>query len=172
LRPKLYPFLHSSAPAHRINSGGFMPHILRAGAIVFIFLGASYGLSGETPDPRLDDAVKEIALLKRMAADQDRRIASLERTVRSPQNAILAVTRRAPTISWRTLEGWAAVKIGMSRDQVVEILGEPNSADAVIDRQTLSYKDAATPVGHVVITDDRVSEVASPRFQIYITSQK
>ena len=149
-----------------------MPHFFRAGALVLVYLGASYGLSGQTPDTRLDDAVKEIALLKRMAADQDRRIASLERTVRAQQSAILAATRPAPPISWRTLEGWAAVKVGMSRAQVVEILGEPKSTDIVIDRQTLFYKDATTPIGQVVITDDRVSEVASPRFQIYVPAQK
>jgi hypothetical protein len=156
-----------------------MPHPLRASAIVLVYLGASYGLSGQTPDRRLDDAVtrlndavKEIAQLKRIAADQDRRIAGLERTVRAQQNAILAAARPVPTVPWRTLEGWAAVKVGMSRDQVVEILGEPKSTDSVIDRQTLFYKDGATPIGRVVITDDRVSEVASPRFQIYLPSQK
>ena len=149
-----------------------MPHPLRAGAIVIVFLGASYGLSGQAPDTRLDDAVKEIALLKRMMSDQDRRIATLESTVRSQQRAILAAARPVPAISWRTLEGWAAVKVGMSRAQVVEILGEPKSTETVIDRQTLFYKDAAAPIGQIVITDDRVSEVASPRFQIYVTSQK
>jgi|GEM_PF-6931052 len=149
-----------------------MQHILRAGAIVFVLLGASYGVSGQTPDTRLDDTVKEIAQLKRIAADQDRRIASLESTVRSQQRAILAATRPVPAIPWRTSEGWAAVKVGMSRAQVVDILGEPKSTDVVIDRQTLFYKDAAIPIGQIVITDDRVSEVASPRFQIFVTAQK
>jgi hypothetical protein len=149
-----------------------MPHVFRAGAIVLIYLGVSYGLSGQTPDTRLDDAVKEIALLKRIAADQDRRIASLESTVRSQQRAILAAARPVPAIPWRTLEGWAAIKVGMSRAQVVDILGEPKSTDVVIDRQTLFYKDATIPIGQVVITDDRVSEVASPRFQIHIPAQK
>jgi hypothetical protein len=101
-----------------------MPRILPAGAILLVGLGASYGLSGQTPDPRLDDAVKQIALLRRMVGDQDRRIASLERTVRSMQTTVLAGARPVRT-SWRNPEGWAAVKIGMSRDQVVEILGEP-----------------------------------------------
>jgi hypothetical protein len=149
-----------------------MPHPLRAGAIVVVFLGASHCLSGQAPDTRLDDAVKEIAQLKRIAADQDRRIATLETTVRAQQRAILAATRPVPTVPWRSLEGWAAVKLGMSRAQVVEILGEPKSTDTVIDRQTLYYKDAAIPIGQVVITDDRVSEVACPRFQIYIPSTK
>jgi hypothetical protein len=152
-----------------------MPHVLRTGAIVFICLRASYSLYGQAPDTRLDDAIKEIAQLKRMAADQDRRIATLENTVRSQQRAILAAARpsAAPVLSWRTLEGWTAVKVGMSRAQVVEILGEPKSTDIVMDRQTLYYKDAAAvPIGDVVITDDRVSEVTSPRFQVYVPSQK
>ena len=136
------------------------------------YLGTSYSLSGQTADTRLDDAVKEIAQLKRMAEDQERRIASLESTVRSQQRAILAAARPVPTIPWRTVDGWAAVKLGMSRAQVVDILGEPKSTDVVIDRQTLFYKDAATPIGQVVITDDRVSEVVCPRFQIYVTAQK
>ena len=41
----------------------------------------------------------------------------------------------------------------------------------MIDRQTLFYKDAAD-VDNVVITDDRVSEVTSPRFQIFVTLPK
>jgi hypothetical protein len=149
-----------------------MPHPLRAGAIVVVFLSASHGLSGQAPDARLDDAMKEIAQLKRIAADQDRRIATLESAVRAQQRAILAATRPVPTVPWRSLEGWAAVKLGMSRAQVLEILGEPKSTDTVIDRQTLYYKDSAIPIGQVVITDDRVSEVTCPRFQIYVPSKQ
>jgi len=134
------------------------------------YLGASLGVLGQTPDARTDDSAKEIALLKRTIADQERHIATLERTVRSLQITSLAAAR-AVRPSWRNAEGWAAVKIGMSRDQVVEILGEPKSTDLVIDRQTLFYKDAAD-VGNVVITDDRVSEIASPRFQLFVTLPK
>ena len=50
-----------------------MPHVLRVGAIGFVYLAASSALSGQTPDRRLDDAVnrlddavKEIALLRRI----------------------------------------------------------------------------------------------------------
>ena len=42
-----------------------MPHFLRVGAIVIVCLGASYGLSGQTTESRLDDAVKEIARVSR-----------------------------------------------------------------------------------------------------------
>ncbi len=139
--------------------------------VLVVYLGASLGLLGQTPDTRADESAKEIALLKRNMAEQERRIAYLERTVRSLQTTVLAAARTVRP-SWRNAEGWAAVKIGMSRDQVVKILGEPKSSDIVIDRQTLIYKDAADPVGNVVIIDDRVSEADSPRFQIHITLPK
>jgi len=57
-----------------------------------VSLGASHILFGQAPDTRLDDAVKEIALLKRAMSDQDRRIGTLEGVVRSQQRAILAIT--------------------------------------------------------------------------------
>ena len=139
--------------------------------VLLVYLGASLGLSGQTPDTRADESAQEIVLLKRTVADQERRLASLERTVRSLQNTSVAAARMVRP-SWRNVEGWAAVKLGMSRDQVVEILGEPKSTDIVINRQTLVYKDAAEPVGNVVIIDDRVAEVFSARFQIFLTPPK
>jgi hypothetical protein len=148
-----------------------MLRILSVGGFLIVYMGASYSLSAQAPDSRSDDSAKEIALLKRTVADQDRRIANLERTMRSLQTTVLTPARLVRP-SWRNAEGWSAVKIGMSRDQVVEILGEPKSTDIVIDRQTLSYKDVSNPIGKVVITDDRVSEVNSPRFQIYATANK
>ena len=138
---------------------------------LLVYLGASLGLLGQTPDTRADDSAREIAVLKRTVADQERRLATLERTVRSMQSTVLTAARPVRP-SWRNAEGWAAVKLGMSRDQVVEILGEPKSTDMVIDRQTMFYKDAADPVGNVVIVDDRVAEIFSQRFQIFVTPPK
>ena len=138
---------------------------------LLVYLGASLGLWGQTPDTRANDSAQEIALLKRTMADQERRIATLERTVRSIQSTVLAAARPVRP-SWRNAEGWAAVKLGMSRDQVVEILGEPKSTDIVIDRQTMFYKEAAELVGNVILFGDRVAEVSSPRFQIFVTPAK
>ena len=136
-------------------------------SVLLLYLGASLSLLGQTP---ADDSAREIALLKRTVADQERRIASLERTMRALQSTVVAASRPVRP-SWRNVDGWAAVKLGMSRDQVVEILGEPKSTDIVIDRQTLFYKDA-NPVGDVIIIDDRVAEIEAPRFQIHISSPK
>ena len=151
-----------------------MLRTIPVGAFLAVYIGVAclYGQTPEShPDSRLDDAVKEIAVLKRAVDDQDRRMAILERTVRSLQSTVLAASRRV-SLSWRSAEGWATLKLGMSRDQVVEILGEPKSAEAVIDRQTLYYRDATEPVGKVVLIDDRVSEIDSQKFQIYVPAQK
>jgi len=124
------------------------------------------GQSTASTSQRLDAAEKEIAALKTRAADQDRHIAELERTIRQLQAAVRAVEHPAPT-SWKNLEGWTSLKIGMSRAQVVEILGDPKTAEAVMDRQTLRYEEDKEPVGTVVLVDDRVAEVSSDRFQVY-----
>lgn len=149
-----------------------MMRISLIGAIVF--LASLSHLPGQVSDSGSEDT-KDIALLKRTISNQDqriaaldRRIAALERTVGSQQAAIQALTRRSTLVAWRNPEGWAAIKIGMSRAQVVDILGEPRSTEAVIDRQTLIYKEGNDPIGSVVIIDDRVSEVISARFQIHI----
>src|SRR5258705_2311480 len=55
--------------------------------------------AGTAATPLTNEAVKEIALLKRMVGDQDRRIASLERTVRSLQTTVLAAALPIRT-SW------------------------------------------------------------------------
>ena len=69
--------------------------------------------------------------------------------------------------SWRNREGWTSLKIGMSHAQVVDILGDPKTTEAVMDRQTLRYEENKDPVGRVVLVDDRVSEIACERFQVY-----
>jgi phage-related minor tail protein len=115
---------------------------------------------------RLAAAEKEIAALKTRATDQDRHIAELERTIRQLQAAVRAIEHPAPT-SWKNLEGWTSLKIGMSRAQVVEILGDPKTTEAVMDRQTLRYEENKELVGSVVLVDDRVTEVSCDRFQVY-----
>jgi len=151
-----------------------MRHTLPITSIAFIYLNAASGLFSQTPDAGSGSASQEIAQLRRTVTEQERRIASLERTMRSLQTTILAANRRPVILSWRTIEGWSAVKIGISRAQVEGILGEPNLVDSVMDRQTLYYKEPAATValGKVIITDDRVSEVDAPGFQIHLPVSK
>lgn len=138
----------------------------------FIFTASTAGLFGQgadappqrsqsetTPsqtanrDRRLDSAVAEIAALKRLLVDQGQRISALERSVRALQPA-------APSAAARALATWDGIKLGMSRVQVLEILGEPKFTESVVDRQTLLYgNDTVSPAGRVTIVDDRVTQV-------------
>jgi hypothetical protein len=111
---------------------------------------------------RLDDAVAEIAMLKRLVMEQNQRITALERTVQA--------LRPTQSAAARMLITWEGIKLGMSRAQVVEILGEPKFTEAVMDRQTLLYgTDVTNPLGKVVIIDDRVTQVEYPRGRVILT---
>jgi SmpA / OmlA family len=164
--------------------------IIAASALGVIGLTISpFGLSQTGPnqnslnpnrDRRLEDALADVALLKRVVKEQDRRIADLEKTVKALQ-AVAAVSpekpageeRLKPAIKpfaarWRNPLAWTQLKEGMSRAQVEEILGKPVSVDSVIDYQTLYYKSDASSsdalAGIVKLTDDRVTEAIPPNF--------
>ena len=121
----------------------------------------------------------EISLLKRLVKEQDRRIAELEKTVKSLQNATtaspekstaheLAKTVIKPPLPWHNPLAWAQIREGLSRAQVEDILGKPTSVESVIDYQTLLYKGDVTGSGAVSglvkLTDDRVSGFTPPSF--------
>ena len=146
------------------------------GVIGLITSGYCFGQSTptQTRDRRLDEALTDVSLLKRLVKEQDRRIADLEKALHN-----LAATPPAavdvrpkvipkPAARWQNPLVWAQIREGMSRAQVEEILGKPTSVDAVIDYQTLNYKGdvpgGGVLTGTVKLTDDRVSAVSPPEF--------
>lgn len=130
----------------------------------------------QTRDQRLNEAVAEIALLKRMVRQQDRRIADLENALRTIQQAEgvavvegkVKVPPKPLSAPWQNPLAWTRVQVGISRSQVEELLGKPTSVDAVIDYQTLNYKGdvpgGRVLTGSVKLTDDRVTTVSPPVF--------
>jgi hypothetical protein len=148
-----------------------------AGLITSCFL-AGQATPTQTRDRRLDEALTDITLLKRLVREQDRRIADLEKALRTLQPVAPAaavelgvrprVVPKPVGARWQNPLAWAQIQEGMSRAQVEEILGKPTSVDAVIDYQTLNYKgDVAVGgvlTGSVKLTDDRVSAVSPPEF--------
>ena len=132
--------------------------------------------ASQTRERRLDEALSDIALLKRLVKEQDRKIADLEKTLRALQAVAPAtaaevkprVIVKPTTARWQNPLAWAQLREGMSRAQVEEILGKPTSVEAVIDYQTLNYKGDAPGggvlIGAVKLTDDRVSAVSLPEF--------
>jgi hypothetical protein len=124
----------------------------------------------QTRDPRVDELLKETAQLKRTIADQEARIAELERAVKALQTAAAPLPQRIPaeTPPWHRASNWILIKAGMSESQVVEILGPPTSVDSSIDRRTLNYAPEAnstsTLKGTVTLIDDRVTAMTPPAF--------
>jgi hypothetical protein len=154
-----------------------MPRILTLGLLFLSVLSPSFG---QQSDRRIEDAVAEITLLKRVVAEQDRRIATLEKAldtsrlgaVANPESSAVsgrvAVTQATTSTPWRTRSVWSGIKEGMSRAQVVAILGQPTSVNVVSILQTLFYRGevsgSASVTGTVELMDDRVWQVNVPVF--------
>jgi hypothetical protein len=113
-------------------------------------------------EARLDLALREIHDLRTQVTAQTSRITNLEKTVRALQDRLTTPASNR----WRTAEGWAEIRIGMSRAEVESILGPPRTADSVIDKLTLTYGTANGVVGTVVLVDDRVANVDARGFKI------
>jgi hypothetical protein len=162
-----------------------MPRSIAAGVIGLIGLAISppcFGQTSSSPgrDHRQEATETDITLLKRLIKEQDRRIAELEKTVKSlraggpaateqpPAHELAKTVMKPPAARWQNPLAWAQLREGLSRAQVEEILGKPASVESVIDSQTLLYKGdvagSGTVSGMVKLTDDRVSEIGPPNF--------
>ena len=125
----------------------------------------------QSRDPRVDELTKETAQLKRKVADQEGRIAELERAVKVLQSAAapLPAPIPSPTPLWHRASNWTQIKVGMSEAQVVAILGSPTNVDSSIDTRTLLYEPDASSTsplkGNVTLVGDRVTAMTPPAFQ-------
>jgi hypothetical protein len=151
-------------------------------SVALLFLSSAYGQSikptrelvlppGEPAkvDTSLQDALAEIALLKRIVAEQDRRITALERIV-APNRSAAMVSQlpAAPSPEWKTPAAWKRLKNGMSSAQVIAILGKPTSMESVGPYRTLFYQGdvpgSGSVTGTIKLGDDRVWEINIPVF--------
>jgi hypothetical protein len=136
-------------------------------------------LLGQGTEKRLDDAIAEISFLKRVVAEQDRRISELEKTVNAIERAAKLETpvgdsqagKTVPpnsAMAWNTPAAWRRLKEGMSRAQVEAVLGRPTSAEPFGPNLTLFYSGqvagSGSVTGTVKLTDDRVWQVNIPVF--------
>jgi hypothetical protein len=143
-------------------------------------LAASPASISQTNDQRIEDVRAEITLLKRIIAEQDRRIAELETAVKvlqlgtstsrqaaTPDRGAVSV-QPTSTTPWKTPTIWSRLKNGMSRAQVVAILGQPTSVKTIGPYLTLFYQGevagSGSVTGTVELTDDRVWQVNIPVF--------
>lgn len=155
---------------------------LFVGSIVLslALLGAAHASFGQTVEQRLNDALNEITILKRLVAEQDRRISQLEKAVEALRSAS-APSREQPEAAsetskpksskplWQDPAAWEKVKDGMSEAQVIGILGKPTSVENDASLRTLVYETkkslgAGSLSGKVKLLDGRVWLVEVPIF--------
>ncbi len=121
-------------------------------------------------DSRVDELIKETAQLKHQLAEQEVKIAELEKAVKLLQStaAPLPTPIPAETPPWHRASNWTLIKSGMSEAQVVGILGPPVSVDSSIDKRILLYapdaNSTSTLKGSVTLIDDRVVAMTPPAF--------
>jgi len=118
---------------------------------------------------RLDALTMETEELKRVVADQARRIAELEKEVKALQAPPVSVSPiPASTPAWFLPVNWSRIKKDMSEADVVQILGPPTTVQSAVDTRTLFYTSdshsATTLNGSVTLTDDRVTLMTPPKF--------
>lgn len=153
-----------------------MPRILPAfrysAALFFVPLML---LAQDAPKPApLDQRVKKLTeetdQLKHTVADQERRIAELEKTVKALEAIVNPKPQPLPpsTPSWQAASSWNMIMLGMSEADVVAILGPPSRVISNQDVRTLYYQpspnSSLTLNGSVTLKDDRVTASSPPRF--------
>jgi hypothetical protein len=149
-------------------------HVM-ARAIAAVALTACIATADAQDATRIEQMRQDILELQRAVRDQSRRIDALERQL---ANASVAPPRTGPSSGvpaspagsdkWLAPANWDRVGVGMTEQQVLDVLGYPTSvrAEPAGTGKTLFYtmQVGATGFlsGRVVLSDQRVSEVQKP----------
>jgi hypothetical protein len=148
-------------------------------ARLIVICAASSICAAQTTDhDRLEAALSDIALLKRVVSEQNRRIADLEKQVRTLSSGSAAVEygsealppRQSTQTSqpWKTPSAWDRIRNGISQSQVTDILGRPTSVSDVGPYRTMFYRGhvpgSGSVTGTVELNEDRVWPVNKPVF--------
>jgi len=146
--------------------------------------------TAQRTDSQPNDLTLEVSQLKQKIADQDERIAQLEKAMKAMQengaraiaDAILkleaavrdlkAIPAPGPipslTPPWYSSSNWSLLMQGMSRTQVADILGPPTKESTVVDVDTWYYSTDTRATralnGSVTFTGDRVTAMMPPAF--------
>jgi hypothetical protein len=147
------------------------------GLVMMVTPSASFA---QELEQRLDDAVAEITMLKRIIAEQDRRISELEKAIRLIQSSAVSAQKQEATLEkpsitqifkpgWHSQAAWEKIKRGMSEPQVVAILGKPTSIDDIgAGHRKLFYRGEVAGSGfvsgNVSFSDDQVYFISNPVF--------
>ena len=165
---------------------GFLPRYPHLAVLLFLSLGAltsPSSVSAQVMNYRLETAVADIAMLKRVIEEQERRITELEDAIRRLQGSVgtgavasttgagptTRSTQQSPNSGWMQEANWSRVRNGMSELQVIGILGPPTSAETTVSGfRTLYYRGpiagSGFVSGNVKLNDDRVWQTNKPVF--------
>ncbi len=147
--------------------------IIGALALACGFLVVTFAIA-QTPSK--DDLRAEISLLKQRVQNQEKRIAALERTfaeIEASQNpSEQKRTNESEPLTpgdWKVPSNWDRVALGMSLEQVTEILGtSTNQSLSVGSAVTLYYQGEVSGSGYVSgnvrFFENRVTQINKPIF--------
>jgi hypothetical protein len=138
--------------------------------IVSIFCsGLALPAFAQSTNQRIAELTAEVAQLKVKVADQAQRISQLEVAVKALQVSALPAPIPAVTPLWLVSTNWLQIRPGMSRAQIVEILGEPTRETSVMDTQNLYYgadtRSTTKLTGSITLVGDRLTVMTPPAFE-------
>jgi hypothetical protein len=126
--------------------------------------------------PSKDDLRAEMSILKQIVQNQEKRIAALGRTIAElkasqnpPQQKETSKSESLTPGDWKVPSNWDRVVLGMSLEQVTEILGRStNQSLSVGSAVTLFYEGDVSGSGYVSgnvkFFENRVTQINKPVF--------
>jgi len=148
------------------------------GALACGFLVVTFAIA-QTPSK--DDLRGEISLLKQIVQNQEKRISALEKTTADlkasqdpPQQKETSNSESLTPGDWKVPSNWDRVVLGMSLEQITEILGRSTSYSTSYDSSsvgsgvTLFYQGDVSGSGYVSgnvkFFENRVTQINKPVF--------
>jgi len=162
-----------------------MRHMALIGLIIFCGVGfviaAPARIHGQQTNARIDALNKELALIRHVMADQEKRVSALEEVVRRFQEELGSgkprgdlrqsgpLTSTLSLAAWQVPGNWDRLKSGMSESQVISILGPPTNVDRTTGSIPVLFYKGEVPgsgvvSGNVKLMEDRVYLVNKPVF--------
>ena len=139
---------------------------------ILLAVPAFAGMPAHADDLKVNQLEQEVRELKRLVAEQDRRIEQLERANASahpepadPPNHLQSQRADAP---WLDAQNWNRFQVGSAEDDVRKILGPPTTVrDLPLTKERqLFYARELSPdrflSGYVKVKDRRVTEIQAP----------
>jgi hypothetical protein len=144
---------------------------MRHVCLTLLLLAASQFAVGD--DFKVIKLEQDVRNLERQVRELSRQVAELQRSPgRSDDQLISPTDRQAPVVTstshWLEAKNWERIQIGMSEQQVINILGPPTSLRSGNDAstQTMFYALEISPTsflgGQVNLEDRRVTRIEKP----------